>query len=63
MKAISIMATLAVDSENRRLYHEFEVLYADGTVRHMKIQAYKSVRLDLDSFYMEKVNAGAPNEK
>lgn len=54
MKAISIMAVLVADSNNRRLYQEFEVLYEDGETRSIRVVAHRSIRVDLDALYEEK---------
>lgn len=54
MRAVSVMFTLVVDATNRKLYQEFEVVYEDGTTRSLKLDAHKSIRIDLDALYADK---------
>jgi hypothetical protein len=51
MKAVSIMLTLVVDADNRKLYQEVEIVWEDGTVRNLTIEAHKSLRIDIDTLY------------
>lgn len=45
------MFTLVVDAENRKLYTECEVVYENGSVRTLKCEANKSIRVDFDQLY------------
>lgn len=56
-KAISVMMTLVVDAENRKLHQEIEVVFLDGAVRTIKIPMHKSIRIDMDTLYMENSDA------
>lgn len=50
-KAISVMFTLVVDNESKRLLQEVEILYEDGILISMKVEANKPLRLDFDHLY------------
>lgn len=54
MKAVSVMLTLVVNADHRKLYQEIEVVYEDGTVRTINLEAHKSLRVDLDTLYNDK---------
>lgn len=45
------MLTLVVDADNRKLYQEVEIVWEDGTVRNLTIEAHKSLRIDIDTLY------------
>lgn len=63
MKAISIMATLVADPENRRLYQEFEVVYESGETRSVRVIAHRSIRVDLDALYKEEQDESPSKQK
>jgi len=53
MKAVSVMISLVVDTDDRRLFQEIEVEYEDGTKRSLKVDAHRSLKVDLSTLWRE----------